>query len=70
MMAQPKFDIQIDKDGKVTVRVHGVSGAQCIELSDMIRGIVGHETSRELTAEYYGGPGHVRNETRVQGRSR
>lgn len=69
-MARPEFDISIGKDGKVTVKVHGVSGAKCIELSDMVRDIVGKEDSRRLTSEYYGGDGHVRIDTHVQDRTR
>jgi hypothetical protein len=68
-MAKPQFDIQIGKDGKVKVRVEGVSGAECIALSDMLKEIVGKEDSRDLTPEYYGGGGKVRNDARVQGRT-
>ncbi|HYE62368.1 MAG TPA: DUF2997 domain-containing protein [Phycisphaerales bacterium] len=61
-MKKPQFDITIGKDGKVTVKVHGVSGSKCLELSDMVKQIVGHEESRTLTGEYYGG-GDVRYDT-------
>jgi len=59
-MGAHEFDISIGKDGKVRVKVHGSSGEECMKLSDMIRDILGKEESRELTAEYYGTPGHVR----------
>jgi hypothetical protein len=68
-MAQPEFDIQIGKDGRITVKVHGVSGAQCIALSDMLKEIVGKEESRDLTAEYYGPDGQVRIDGKVHGRT-
>ena len=68
-MAQPAFDITIGKDGKVTVKVHGVSGSKCIEFSDMVRDIVGKEEDRRLTSEYYGGDGHVRIDAHVQDRT-
>ena len=68
-MAKPQFDIAIGKDGKVTVRVEGASGAECMALSDMLKHIVGKEESRELTPEYYGGGGQVRIEGQVRGRT-
>jgi hypothetical protein len=68
---RPEFDIRIEKDGTVTVRVTGVSGERCVELSDMLRDIIGREQSRELTGEFYGpGAGKVRIDTKVQGRTR
>lgn len=69
-MGKPQFDIEIGKDGRVRVRVEGVSGAECIALSDMLKEIVGKEHSRELTPEYYGGEGKVRTDGRVQGRAK
>jgi hypothetical protein len=69
-MAHPEFDIAIGKDGKVTVKVHGVSGQECLALSDMLKEIVGKEDARELTPEYYGSPGKVRMDSKVQGRTR
>jgi hypothetical protein len=69
IMSKPQFDIAIGKDGKVTVKVHGVSGAECLALSDMLKEIVGKEDSRELTPEYYGGGGQVRMGGQVRGRT-
>lgn len=51
-MSQPQFDIKIDKSGKMTIKVSGVSGEECARLTDMIARIVGIEESREYTAEY------------------
>ena len=68
-MERPEFEISIAKDGKVTVKVTGVSGGRCIELSDMLKQIVGHEESRQLTSEYYGPDGEVRIDATVQSRT-
>jgi hypothetical protein len=68
-MSQPEFDITIGKDGKVRVKVSGVSGQECIELTDMLRDIIGREESRELTSEYYGAPGKVRIDAKVEDRT-
>lgn len=58
-MSNPQFDIRIEKNGKLTVKVSGVSGEECMRLTDMIAQIVGREESREKTSEY-DGPGAVR----------
>jgi hypothetical protein len=68
-MGGPEFDITIGKDGRVVCKVHGVSGTRCIELTDMLREIVGKEESRDLTPEYYGQEGHVRHQSSVHGRT-
>lgn len=68
-MSKPQFDIAIGKNGQVTVRVEGASGAECMALSDMLKEIVGKEESRELTPEYYGSPGQVRIDGQVRGRA-
>ncbi len=62
----PRFDITIGKDGSVKVHVHGVSGAECIALTDMIREIVGIERSRTLTSEYHGGDVRIRGSAEVR----
>ncbi len=64
-MSQPEFDIKIGKDGKIRVTVSGAAGAECLELSDMLREIIGREESRRLTPEYYGPEGSVRIDTTV-----
>lgn len=69
-MGKPEFDITIGKDGKVRIKVHGVSGKECTDLADMLRRIVGKEESRQLTGEYYGAPGAVRIDTHVESRVR
>lgn len=52
-MPQPEIDVRIDKSGKVTVTVSGVSGGQCLRLSDAITEIIGTLQSRVLTSEYH-----------------
>lgn len=64
----PKFDISITKDGTVKVHVHGVSGAECIAFTEMIRQIVGIEQSRTLTSEYHGGDVRIQARASVQNR--
>ena len=64
----PQFDISIGKDGTVKVHLHGVSGAECIALTDMIREIVGIERSRALTSEYHAGDVRIQSQAGVQNR--
>jgi hypothetical protein len=52
-MDQPEFEIEIRPDGQVKVLVKSVSGQQCLNYADLLAEIIGRETSRELTAEYY-----------------
>jgi hypothetical protein len=52
-MAQEEFEIEIGRDGKVTVRTKGIKGARCLEWADLFAQIIGREESRELTHEYY-----------------
>jgi hypothetical protein len=52
MNKKPTIDISIGKDGKVKVKVHGVSGKECTNLTDAIAKIIGREESRMLTSEY------------------
>ncbi|MBY0262027.1 MAG: DUF2997 domain-containing protein [Phycisphaerales bacterium] len=65
-MSTPKFDITIDKNGQVKIKVHGVSGKECLQITDMLKEIIGREESRQLTSEYYGSPGHVRTSASTQ----
>lgn len=67
-MDRPEFEITLGKDGTVTVRVTGVSGEKCIQLSDMLKEIIGHEESRQLTSEFYGPDGKVRMDVKTHTR--
>lgn len=58
-MKKPQFDISIAKDGSVKIKVSGVSGQECVRLTDMLAQMIGREDSRSLTSEYLGG-GDVR----------
>lgn len=52
-MDQPEFQIEIRPDGQVKVLIKGVSGQQCMSYADLLSEIIGRETSRERTSEYY-----------------
>jgi len=52
-VANEELEIQISKDGKVTIRTIGIKGARCLDAAEMLALIVGKEEQRELTSEYY-----------------
>jgi hypothetical protein len=58
-MKTPEYNIEIGRDGRVRVEVNGSQGSQCMDLADMIRDIIGHEESRQKTAEFYSSDGSV-----------
>lgn len=67
-MAQEEFEIEISKDGKVTVRTIGIKGAQCFDYADLFAQIIGREESREKTAEYYETEAEVQHHVDVRQR--
>ncbi len=52
-MANEELDIQISKDGKVTIQTIGIKGTRCLDVAEMLALIVGKEEHRQLTSEYY-----------------
>lgn len=66
-MNKPEFEIVISKTGKVTVEVKGVKGPRCLEYAEVIKEIVGHEESRQLTADYYAPDIEVRIDAHARG---
>jgi hypothetical protein len=52
-MAQEEIEIEINREGKVTVRTIGIKGPQCLDAAEQFAQILGREESRQLTQEYY-----------------
>jgi hypothetical protein len=52
-MAKEEFEIEVDRDGKVTIRTIGIKGARCVDAAEALAKLIGREQARELTAEYY-----------------
>lgn len=69
-MKKPQFDITIAKDGSVKIKVSGVSGQECVKLTDMLAQMIGREESRSLTSEYLGGGPDVRIQNTVDAHTR
>jgi hypothetical protein len=52
-MGQEELEIEIDAQGKVTVRTKGIKGETCLDYADLFTQLLGREESRQLTQEYY-----------------
>ena len=52
-MDHEELEIEIDAAGKVTIRTVGIKGTRCLDVAEAVARIVGPETSRQLTDEYY-----------------
>ncbi|MBP7228212.1 MAG: DUF2997 domain-containing protein [Longilinea sp.] len=51
-MELQEIEITIDKNGKVQIHVHGVSGTACLELTRALEEALGGEVElRQMTAE-------------------
>lgn len=49
----PEIIITISKQGETTVKVNGVAGPGCRDLSSSIEKAIGQEAGIEFTSEYY-----------------
>ena len=52
-MEMQELEIIIAADGKVSVKVAGAGGGQCLELTRPLEEALGVVEQREFTAEYY-----------------
>jgi hypothetical protein len=53
MATKQELNITISKDGKVQIKVNGVDGPKCLELTKDLEQELGIVTSREKTSEFY-----------------
>ena len=45
--------VDIAEDGEIKISTKGFSGSACIEESQFLKDLLGHETSAQLVAAYY-----------------
>jgi hypothetical protein len=64
MVLKREMEIEIDRDGKVNIKVKGVQGADCLEFSQFLEEALGETVEQEVTSEYYQLPAPT--ETTVQ----
>ena len=67
-MAHEEFEIEIDPQGKVTVRTKGIKGPRCLDYAEMFAKIIGPEESRQLTSEYYEQDTEIQQHTEMKQR--
>jgi Protein of unknown function (DUF2997) len=53
MVLKREMEIEIGRDGKVSIRVNGVQGAECLEFSRFLEEALGETVEQERTSEYY-----------------
>jgi hypothetical protein len=56
MVLKREMEIEIGRDGKVTIKVNGVQGAECLEFSQFLEEALGETLEQERTSEYYQAP--------------
>jgi Protein of unknown function (DUF2997) len=64
MVLKREMEIEIDRDGKVNIKVKGIQGADCLEFSQFLEEALGETVEQETTSEYYQLPAST--ETTVQ----
>jgi hypothetical protein len=52
-MAKEEFEIEVDRDGKVTIKTIGIKGPRCVDAAEALAMLIGREEARQLTGEYY-----------------
>ena len=53
MVLKREMEIEIGRDGKVSIKVKGVQGHECLEFSQFLEEALGETVEQELTSEYY-----------------
>ena len=64
MVLRREMEIEIGRDGKVSIKVKGVQVTECLEFSQFLEEALGETVEQELTSEYYQVPAST--ETTVQ----
>jgi DUF2997 family protein len=59
MVLKREMEIEIGRDGKVSIKVNGVQGAECLEFSQFLEEALGETLEQERTSEYYQVPASI-----------
>ena len=52
-MGMEQIEIQVDRDGNVSVHVEGVKGDECLRITKDLEEALGAVTDRSYSAEYF-----------------
>ncbi|BBB90361.1 MAG TPA: DUF2997 domain-containing protein [Methylomusa anaerophila] len=55
-MDQQELEITIDANGKVSIKVAGAKGGECLDITKNLEEALGEVERREFTPEYYQAP--------------
>jgi hypothetical protein len=53
VMRLEEIEVFIDKDGQVQIKVQGVKGRSCLELTAGLEKALGGQVTRDMTSEFY-----------------
>lgn len=59
-----ELDIKIATDGTVELHIKGVKGKACLETAELFKKLVGPQTTKKLTGEFYEPESHVTRDVR------
>ena len=63
MSQKIQLEIEIDPDGNVRIKTHGLKGADCLAETESLEKVVGQVGERTKTAEYYAESQKARSRT-------
>jgi hypothetical protein len=52
-MKKQELEFSIDDDGKISIKVIGAQGAECLEMTKAIEEALGIVTDRQKTSDFY-----------------
>ncbi|HMK45212.1 MAG TPA: DUF2997 domain-containing protein [Methanocella sp.] len=65
-MTMQELEVNIDREGNVTVKVKGVKGTGCTELTKALEESLGDVRDRKFASEYYEKPREVRRTDKIR----
>jgi len=67
-MEMQEIEVIIEKGGVVNIKVKGIKGMACLDLTKPIEDALGQVQTRTQTAEYYEQPVHLRQAENIKER--
>ncbi|MFN4904741.1 MAG: DUF2997 domain-containing protein [Planctomycetota bacterium] len=65
-MSQEEIEIEVDKNGRVTIRTLGIKGKRCLDVAEALAEIIGKEQERTITSEFYESEIQVQNRIEIR----
>ncbi|MEO0136359.1 MAG: DUF2997 domain-containing protein [candidate division WOR-3 bacterium] len=61
-MSKTELEIIIDENGEVHLDIKGVKGKKCVEIAEIVKGIIGEMKSKNHKPEFYEADVHISSE--------